>query len=76
MWGPVVLQGRVNVHSCYVKTVVCRCTLLKRAWYHQSIGRVRVRLCVGQDQSPVSSGQREEVQSPISPTSDTQSIYM
>jgi hypothetical protein len=30
----------------------------------------RVGLCVGQDQSPVSSGHREEVQSPISPTAN------
>jgi hypothetical protein len=42
--------------------------LLKRAWYQWSINRERVRLCVGQDRSPVSSGYREEVQSPISPT--------
>jgi hypothetical protein len=34
----------------------------------------RVRLCVGQDQSPVSSGHREEVQSPISPTLDLELI--
>jgi hypothetical protein len=34
----------------------------------RSICLVRTRLCVGQDRSPVSSGHREEVQSPISPT--------
>jgi hypothetical protein len=33
-----------------------------------SVNRVTVRLCVGQDRSPVSSGHRKEVQSPISPT--------
>ncbi|KAF1936523.1 hypothetical protein EJ02DRAFT_82393 [Clathrospora elynae] len=44
-----------------------RCTLPKRAQYRRSIDRVEVRLCVGQDRSPVSSRHREEVQSPISP---------
>jgi hypothetical protein len=44
-----------------------RCTLPKRVRYSRSIDRVGVRLCVGQDRSPVSSRHREEVRSPISP---------
>jgi hypothetical protein len=30
MWEPAALQGRVNVHSCYAKTVVSRQSLDER----------------------------------------------
>jgi hypothetical protein len=41
--------------------------LLKRARYVLC----QVRLCIGQDRSPVSSQHREEMQSPISPAADS-----